>query len=51
VIGYDDNAVLVPDFGILAKFAFEYADCAGAANIVCHEDVCIHPDVVAGPDV
>lgn len=47
MVGYDHDAVLVPHSGVLAKFAFEHADCAWAAYIVCHKDVSGDPDVVA----
>jgi len=42
------NALLVPDFGRLAKLALEHANGARAADVVGHEHVGIHPDVVTG---
>ena len=47
VVGDDDNLVFVPDLGVLAKLAFEHADGARPANVVRHEHVGVHPDVVA----
>jgi hypothetical protein len=48
VVGDDDDFVFVPDFGGLAELAFEHADGARPANVVRHEHVGVHPDVVAG---
>ena len=48
VVGDDDDALLVPDLGGLAEFAFEHADGARAAHVVRHEHVGLHPDIVAG---
>src|ERR1035437_8580504 len=50
MVGDDDNFVFVPNFRVLAKFAFEHADGARPANVMCHEHVRVHPDVVAGLD-
>ena len=47
VVGNDDDLVAVPDLGVLAELAFEHADGARAANVVRHEHVGVHPDVVA----
>jgi len=44
----DDNFLFVPDFRGLTEFAFEHADGARSANVVRHEHVGIHPNVVAG---
>ena len=48
MVGDDDDFVFVPDFGGLAELAFENADGARPANVVRHEHVGIHPDVVTG---
>jgi hypothetical protein len=48
MVGDDDDLVFVPDLRGLAELAFEHADGARAANVVRHEHVGIHPDVVAG---
>ncbi len=48
MVGDDDDLVLVPDLGVLAEFAFEHADGARPADIVRHEHVRVHPDIVAG---
>ena len=46
----DDDLVFVPDFRRLAELAFEHADGARPADIVRHEHVGVHPDVVARLD-
>lgn len=46
VIRDDDNFVPVPNLGFLAEFALENADGAGPANIVSHQDVGVHPDII-----
>src|SRR5436190_13689325 len=43
MIGNDDDSVVVPYLGILAKLASEHANRAGAADVVGHEDVRFHP--------
>jgi len=48
VVGDDDDFVFVPDLGGLAELAFEDADGARPANVMRHEHIGIHPDVVAG---
>ena len=48
VVGDDDDPGFVPDLGVLAELAFEHADGARPANVVRHEHVRVHPDVVAG---
>ncbi len=48
MVGDDDDLVFVPDFRHLAEFAFEHADGARPANVVRHEHVGVHPDVVTG---
>ena len=50
MVGDDDNFVFVPDFRGLAELAFEHADGARPANVVRHEHVGVHPDVVARLD-
>ena len=48
MVGDDDDFVFVPDLRGLAEFAFEHADGARPANVVRHEHVGVHPDVVTG---
>ena len=48
MVGDDDDPVFVPDLGVLAELAFEDADGARPANVVRHEHVGVHPDVVTG---
>ena len=48
MVGDDDDFVFVPDLRVLAELAFEHADGARPANVVRHEHVGVHPDVVAG---
>ena len=50
VVGDDDDAVFVPDFGVLAEFAFEHANGPRPADVVRHEDVGVDPNVIAGLD-
>jgi hypothetical protein len=50
VIGNDNDLGTIPDFGVLAEFAFEDADRAGATNVMGHQYVSVDPDVVAGLD-
>jgi hypothetical protein len=47
MIGNDDDLVAVPNFGVFAELLLEHADRARPANVMRHEDVGIHPDVVA----
>ena len=47
VIGNDDDALLVPDLGVLAELAFEHADGSRPAHIVRHQDIRLYPDIVA----
>ena len=48
VVGDDDDLVAVPDLRVLAELALEHADGARPADVVGHQDVGLHPDVVAG---
>src|SRR5207248_1564783 len=50
VVGDEDDAIAVPDARLLPELAPEDADRARAADIVRHEDVGAHPDVVPGLD-
>src|SRR4029078_6031260 len=43
----EHDLVAVPDLGVLAEVLLEDADGAGAADVVRHEHVDVHPDVVA----
>src|SRR5690349_12708182 len=43
----DDHPLAVPDLGGLAEFAFEHADGARSADIMRHEHVSLHPDIIA----
>ena len=46
VVGNDDNSLAVPDLGGFAKLAFEHADCSRPADIVRHQHIRVHPDIV-----
>ena len=48
VVRNDHDLVPVPDLCVLAKFTLEHADGARPADIVRHQNVGVHPDVVAG---
>src|ERR1017187_5949439 len=48
VIGNDDNLLAVPHFGVGAELALEHADGARAAHVMGHENVYVHPDIIAG---
>ena len=50
VVGNDDDFIFVPDFGVLAELAFEYADGSRPADVVRHEHVGVDPDIIAGLD-
>ena len=50
VIGNDDDLLAVPDLGIRAELLVKDSDRPGTADIMGHEDVYVHPDVVAGSD-
>ena len=47
MVGDDDHLFAVPDLGVLAEVLLEDADGAGAADVVGHQNVDVHPDVVA----
>ena len=47
MVGDDDDFAAVPDFRILAELALENADGARPADIVGHQNVRLHPEVVA----
>ena len=47
VVGDDDDALLVPDLGRLAELALEDSDGPRPAHVVRHEDIGLHPDVIA----
>ncbi len=51
VVRDDDHFLPVPNLRVLAEFALEDADGARPANVVGHEHIHIHPDVIAGLDV
>ena len=48
VVGDDHDFVPVPDFGGLAKLAFEHANGARAANVVGHQHIGVDPYIIAG---
>jgi hypothetical protein len=48
MVGNDDDAVLVPDFRRLAELTFENANRSRPANVVRHEHVGFHPNIIAG---
>src|SRR5581483_5699948 len=50
VVGDEHHLVAVPDARVLAELTLEDADRARTADVVRHEDVGVHPDVVAGLD-
>jgi hypothetical protein len=50
VVGDDDDPALVPDLGVPPELLVEDADGPGAAHVVRHEDVDVHPDVLVGVD-
>ena len=47
VIGNDHELARIPDLRVLAELAFENADRPRPANIVRHQHIRIHPDIVA----
>ena len=51
VVGNDDHSVAVPHLGVLAELALEDADGPRSADVVGHEDIRIHPDIVTGRHV
>ena len=44
----NDHVVSVPHLCLFAKLAFEHADSSWPAHIVRHENVRVHPNVIAG---
>ena len=46
----DDHFVAVPNLGVLAEFAFEHANRAWSANIMRHEQVGVHPNIISSLD-
>lgn len=48
VVGDDDDLLAVPDLGVLPELLLEDPDGAGPADVVRHEHVDVHPDVLAG---
>src|SRR3954447_10566357 len=43
----DDDFVPIPNFGVFAKFALEYANGPWSANVVRHQNICVYPYVIA----
>ena len=50
VVGDNDNFFPIPNFCGGSKLSFEYANRARSAHIVGHQDVDIHPNIIAGSD-
>ena len=48
MVGNDDHLVAVPDLGGFAKLPLEHADGPRPADIMRHQDVGLHPNIVAG---
>jgi hypothetical protein len=48
VVRDDDDLLFVPDLRRLAELALEHADRPRPADIVGHQHIRVHPDVIAG---
>ena len=48
VVGNDHDLVGVPNPGVLAELALEHPDRAGATDVMRHQQVGVHPDIVTG---
>ena len=48
MVGNDNDLVGVPHLGVLPELSLEHPDCAGATDVVRHQRVGFHPDIVTG---
>ena len=48
MVRHDDHLVAVPDLRVLAELAVEHADRARSAHIMRHQDIGLHPNIIAG---